>query len=237
MRSPRLGALAMPVALVILSSACAPVSAGRAAPDTTGRAVPDTWVAVVSHAWHTDIAVRLVDVPPGSWPDADRVPGAEIIEIGWGDRDYFTAPEETLALGVRAVLGSRGSALRVVWLDGPIERHFPHSDVVEIPVARSDLPRLIGYVRDSYALTAEGAPIDLGPGPWPRSRYYLATGRYGLFNSSNQWTARALQSAGLPFAPASSLTVGSVLCRAASIGRVVRLRHECGRSPAPRESP
>jgi uncharacterized protein (TIGR02117 family) len=229
MRWPRLGALATPAALAVLWSACAPA--------LTARATPDTWVAVVSHAWHTDIAVRLADVPAGSWPDAQRFPDAEIIEIGWGDRDYFTAPEETLALGARAIFRSRGSALRVVWLDGPIERRFPDSDVVEIPIARSALRRLIEFIRESYALTADGAPVDLGPGPWPRSRFYLATGHYGLFNSSNQWTARALRSAGLPFVPASSLTVGSVLCQAASIGRVARLRHDCGRSPAPHGSP
>jgi Protein of unknown function (DUF2459) len=66
---------------------------------------------------------------------------------------------------------------------------------------------------------------------------YLATGRYQLFRSSNQWTARALRSAGLPFAPEHSLTVGTVLCQAAQIGRVVRLRHECRSPNLPRQNP
>jgi uncharacterized protein (TIGR02117 family) len=230
MHWPLLSALATSTAILAILSSTR--TTGAADPVTAG-----TWISVVSHAWHTEIAVPLADVPAGSWPDAHRFPRAAFIEIGWGDRDYFTASRETLALGLRAAFYSRGSALRVVWLDGPIDRYFSNSDVVEIPITPSDLRGLLAYVRDSYALTGNGSPIDLGPGPWPRSRYYLATDRYHLFNSSNQWTARALRSAGLPFVPAHSLTVGSVLCQAAAMGRVVRLRHDCEPSPVGRQAP
>lgn len=197
----------------------------------------ETWIAVVSHAWHTDIAVRMSDITGAPWPDADRFAGAAFIEIGWGDRDFFMARQETLALAWQAAFRSRGSALRVIWGDRPVDQYFVESDVVEVPIARSHLPQLVAYIRDSYALSAVGEPIDLGPGPWPASRYYLATGRYRLFSSSNQWTARALRSAGLPFVPEHSLTVGAVLCQAAQIGRVVRLRHECRSPHPPRQSP
>ncbi|MGH7331658.1 MAG: DUF2459 domain-containing protein, partial [Candidatus Rokuibacteriota bacterium] len=147
------------------------------------------------------------------------------------------APRETLGLGLQAAFRSRASALRVMWGDRPVDQYFMDSDVVEVPIARSDLPQLIAYFRDSYALTSAGEPIDLGPGPLPASRYYLARGRYHVFSTSNQWTARALQSAGLPFVPAHSLTVGTVLCQAAQIGRVVRLRYDCRRHDVPGQTP
>lgn len=207
---------------------------------STGSSLPPTpqiWISVVSHAWHTDIAVRMSDIPRANWPDWDRFPEAEFIEIGWGDRDYFMAPQETLALAWQAAFRSRGSALRVIWVDGPLDQYFVQSDVVEIPISSADLGQLVAYFRNSYALTPAGEPIDLGPGPLPASRYYLATGRYQVFSSSNQWTARALRSAGLPFVPEYSLTVGSIMCQAAQIGRVVRLRYDCRSQDVPGQTP
>lgn len=217
--------------LVSAAMAVMLVAGGPRAGASADLASP-TWVAVVSHAWHTDIAVRMSDIAGTHWPDAQRFPGATFIEVGWGDRDFFMAPRETLGLAWQAAFRSRGSALRVIWVDGALDQYFVHSDVVEIPIARAALVPLVAYFRSSYALTPAGEPIDLGPGPLPTSRYYLATGRYQVFSSSNQWTARALRSAGLPFIPERSLTVGAVLCQAAQIGRVVRLRYDCAAPPS-----
>lgn len=214
------------VAVVVMLEAWGP-TAGASPPSAS-----QTWIAVVSHAWHTDIAVRMSDITGTNWPDAHRFPEAAFIEIGWGDRDFFMAPRETVALALQAAFRSRASALRVIWVDGAVDQYFVHSDVVEIPIARAALLPLVAYFRSSYALTPAGEPIDLGPGPLPASRYYLATGRYQVFSSSNQWTARALRSAGLPFIPERSLTVGAVLCQAAQIGRVVRLRYDCAPPPS-----
>jgi uncharacterized protein (TIGR02117 family) len=203
----------------------------------SGPSPSPIWIAVVSHAWHTEIAVRMSDIAGTNWPDANRFPDAAFIEIGWGDRDFFMAPRETLGLAWQAAFCSRASALRVIWGDRPVDQYFVESDVVEVPLPRSQLPQLVAYFRDSYALTAAGEPIDLGPGPWPASRYYLATGRYQLFSSSNQWTARALRSAGLPFIPEHALTVGTVMCQAAQIGRVLRLSYDCRQRDVPDQTP
>ncbi len=208
--------------LVLLLAAAAPVRAADG---------PGASVFVVTHHWHTGIAVSIADVPAGRWPAASVFASAELVEVGWGDRDFWMAPQETIGLAVKAALASEASILRVLWFDGPVEEALPDSDIVELSVSRTGLVALVDFVSDTYARTAAGEPIDLGPAGWPRSRFYLATGRYHLFNTSNRWTAKALIRAGLPFS-AGSLTARSVICRAAALGRVMRLREPC-ESPPP----
>jgi uncharacterized protein (TIGR02117 family) len=221
------GALPLALAAALLAEAAPP--GGEPAPS----------VFVVTHHWHTGIALRTADVPPGRWPAAEVFAGAQLVEVGWGDRDFWMAPRETIGLALKAVLASEASVLRVLWFDGPVERALPASDIVELPVSRKGLAALVEFIAESYARTPEGAPVDLGPGPVPGSRFYLATGRYHLLHTSNRWTAEALGRAGLPFAP-TSLTAGSIMDQAARVGRVIRLRAR-GVEPAPaapgREAP
>ena len=179
----------------VLAVAVAAATRGRAAEP------PAASIFVVTHHWHTGIVVRTADVPPGRWPDAEAFAGAEFVEVGWGDRDFWMAPRETIGLALKAALLSEASVLRVLWFDGPVERSLPASDVVELSVSRAGLAALVDFVAESYARTPAGRPIDLGPGPLPGSRFYLATGRYHLLNTSNRWTAQALIRAGLPVRP------------------------------------
>ena len=158
-----------PLALILAVVVAAAARALAAEP-------PISSIFVVTHHWHTGIVARAADVPPGRWPDAEAFAGAEFVEVGWGDRDFWMAPRETIGLALQAALLSEASALRVLWFDGPVERSLPASDVVELAVSRAGLAALVDFVAESYARTPAGRPIDLGPGPLPGSRFYLATG-------------------------------------------------------------
>lgn len=223
-----------PVAIVLIAAlaiaaAAWPLTREEPAAPRPAEA-PSASIFVVTHHWHTGIAVPTADVPGGSWPAAEVFAGAEFVEVGWGDRDFWMAPRETLGLALRAALASEASVLRVLWFDGPVEQALPASDIVELSLSRAGLAALVDFVAGSYARTKAGDPIDLGPAEFPGSRFYLATGRYHLFNTSNRWTANALIRAGLPFA-GDTLTAGGIMCQAAALGRVVRLRERCALSP------
>ena len=70
----------------------------------------------------------------------------------------------------------------------------------------------------AYARDASGAPIDLGPGLYPGSRFYAATGRYSLFYTCNSWIAEALRAGGCPITPAWALTGGNLAFQARRCG-------------------
>src|SRR3989304_4340247 len=60
-------------------------------------------VYVINHGWHPAIAVRRADIPQDVWPEHGDFADFEYVEVGWGDRDFYAAPEGTLWLAVKAV--------------------------------------------------------------------------------------------------------------------------------------
>jgi uncharacterized protein (TIGR02117 family) len=213
---PSLPALLAAVAL----AACAGPGAGArlAAP---GEGVP---VWVLTHAWHTGLAFRLADVAAPLAPMRADFPGAEALEIGWGQEHYWMSPEPTVLDGLRAGLLPSPSAIRVIGFRGAVDRVFVESDVLELRLTRGGLARLVAFFEAAFARDGAGAPIPLGPGPVPGSRYYRGRGRYHALSNSNAWTARALREGGVPLRPALALTASNVLCQLGPRARVLRLR-------------
>jgi len=175
-------------------------------------------VYVLSHGWHTGIAVRRADVPAGVWPEHGDFAGSEFVEVGWGDRDFYQAPEGTSGLALRAAVWSRASVLHVVGFSGAARRAFPASDVVEIRLSTRGLERLALFIQDAYARDAAGRAMPLGPGQAPVSRFYLAREPYYLWRTCNTWTARALRAAGVPITPLYAITAGNVMYQARQSG-------------------
>lgn len=202
----------------MLAGCLAPVIAPEAV--TGGTPVP---VWIVTHGWHAGIAFRLADLPAHPAPVRRDFPGAESLEIGWGNREFWMAPDPTLGQALRAGFLPSTSAIRVIAFRGPIGGVFVESDVLELAVSRAGLERLADYVDAGFARDG-AALIPIGPGPIPASRYYLARGRYHALNNSNAWTARALRAAGVPIHPVLALTAANVLCQAGPLARIIRLR-------------
>lgn len=211
---------ALVVAVGVALAAC--LTAGG--PPTAAHAHGRVPVWIITHAWHTGIAFRQADLAA----PLDRLradfPGADSLEIGWGNRDYWMSPEPTLGQGLRAALVPSPSTIRVIAFRGPIDRVFVDSDILEIEVSRPGLGRLAAFVSESFATDGAGAAIPLGQGPGPQIRWYVARGRYHALNNSNTWTAKALATAGVPIRPALALTASNVLCQAGPFARIVRLR-------------
>ncbi|MBI3028018.1 MAG: DUF2459 domain-containing protein [Candidatus Rokubacteria bacterium] len=193
---------------LVLAAGCAGPIRGLYPPRPGEAAVS---VYVLSHGWHTGIAVRRADVPPGLWPEHGDFAGSEFVEVGWGDRDFYQAQEGTSGLALRAAVWSRASVLHVVGFNGAVGRAFPGSDVVELGVSARGLERLSAFIEDAYARDAAGRAMPLGPGQAPVSRFYVARETYYLWRTCNTWTARVLRAAGVPITPLYAITAGNVM--------------------------
>jgi uncharacterized protein (TIGR02117 family) len=159
---------------------------------------------------HSDIVMpsrdRLVDwgalfpavVPPG-------LPDGAYLAFGWGDLVFFQETpswaDARLSTSLAALAGLHETALRVVAVNPPLA----NPDCRPLTVDERGRLALIAHIRASLALDASGRPQQR-PGGTGLEGYYLATGRYGPLRTCNQWTAEALEAAGLPharFAPFS----------------------------------
>jgi hypothetical protein len=171
-------------------------------------------VFVLGHGRHSGLAVRAGDVPPAAWPARRDFPGADCLELGWGDREYYVREHPGPWIAFRALFVPTPSALHVAAITGPLSEFFPDSETIELRVSRAGFGRMVEFVRDTHEFDAHGNPIALGPGTAPRSRFYASARTFHLFENCNVWVARALRAAGLPLTPSAALTAGLLLHQA-----------------------
>jgi hypothetical protein len=151
-----------PVGLLVLSvvvAGCAESIEGLHPPAPGERVKP---IYVINHGWHTGIAVRRADIPKGVWPEHRDLPASEYVEVGWGDRDFYVAPEGTLWVAVRAAVWSRSSVLHLVWFDGPVAQFFRQGEIVEVFVSDRGFHQLAVLIEDAYVKDGSGRAIVLG---------------------------------------------------------------------------
>jgi len=205
--------------LSILSVACATPIEGLFPPSPNG---PSKSIYLVSHGWHAGIVVRRADIPAGVWPQANEFPGAEYLEVGWGDKDYYMTPGAGAGTLLKAGLLPTASVLHVVGFRGPVTRYFPHSGVIRVDLSEAGFRRLCDYLENGYALDQAGRSRPLGPSLYGDGRFYLSRETYHAFNTCNVWTARALRVAGCPLRPGANLLVETLMTNAAKFGTVIR---------------
>ena len=179
---------------------------------------PAQVIYVVGHGWHTSLVVKRADIPAGLWPEHHDFPQATYIDLGWGDKDFYQATAPTFGLAIRAAFHSTGSVLHVVGFSSPPAEYFSGSDVFAVRLSPAGLAALSSFIHATYKRDAQGRPMPLGQGWYGDSQFYLAEGQYHLFNTCNNWVARALQAAGAPINAASAMTAGSVLSQVRQFG-------------------
>ena len=148
---------------------------------------------VGSHGWHTSIVVPTTAMPRGAV--ARKFRRFEFLELGWGDRAFYTARSPTAAMALRAVLVPGPSVLQVVGLHPPLGRALPWSNLVRVECTARELAQLARALGDAFAPGATA----LQPGLYGElSWFYPARGRYSLLNTCDTWTARMIRAGGLP---------------------------------------
>jgi uncharacterized protein (TIGR02117 family) len=206
---------------VVLALAAIVLAACGSAPALApAEGVADRFVYLVNHGWHTGIVVATADIRPGAWPVSDTLLQARFIEVGWGDRGFYTDPDAGLATASRAALVGGPGVLHLVGLDQGPQQAFPASEVVRLPVSAAGMERLVAHVADSFARDADGRSTDLGRSLYGAGRFYASRERFHLFKTCNVWTAQALQVAGLPID--ASLSAGAVMEDARRLAAVVQ---------------
>lgn len=197
------------LAIAIVSGCASPVATDSEAPSAAASSLHT--IFVVRQGWHTGIVVRAADVPEAAWPARRDFAGADHLEVGWGDREYYQAPEPSAWLALRALFWPTAGVLHVVGFSGPVERYFAAAEIVELRISEDGFARLVDYVRASHEFDATGQPIVLGQGQYGTSRFYASREEFHLFKTCNVWTARVLREAGVPVRGAPTVTAEGLM--------------------------
>ena len=208
------------LALVVLASGCAAQSNPGAASAADVQAT--VRVHIVRHGWHSGIVVRAADVPEHAWPARREFIGAEYLEVGWGDRAYYPAPDPSVWLGLRALLWPTAGVLHMVAFSGPVEHYFASAEIVVLQLTPQGFAQMVAAISASHELDAAGQPIPFGPGLYGTSRFYASREAFHLFATCNVWVAAMLREAGVPVSPTLSPTSGALFAKLRRHGQVIR---------------
>ena len=207
--------VAMLVTTIVLASGCLTL-ATDSRPQSADAPATTLWI--VDHGWHTSIVVRPADVDRTRWPELDGFSGATLVEVAWGDREFYMATSPTSGLAIKAAVVTSGSVLHVVGFTAPVTAYFAAREVVAIRLSHRGFDGLADFVHAEYQRGRDGAPLRLGPSLYGSGSFYAARSRYHLFNTCNTWIARALGRAGLAVETAGVVTASDVMRQVRSIG-------------------
>lgn len=185
---------------------------------------PARTVLVVSHGWHTGIIVRAGDIPEGAWPERAHYPAAEYLEVGWGDRGFYPASNPSLGDALRAALVPSAAVLHVVGLADHPNRVLAFGELVALEISEPGFQRLIDFIAATHDRAGAERAAPIGPGLYLDGHFYLAQGRFHLFNNCNTWVVNALRAAGLPLRRA--ITGEGVIEQALGFGKNVPLTEQ-----------
>ncbi len=190
--------------LLLCGCAAAPVADVAPAP-------ADVAVFVVPQGGHTGLAVRVADIPEQLLPEKRDFPGADFLEFGWGDRDFYMAPSAGPWLTFKAAFLPTRSVVHVAGVRGTLGDAFPGAEIVALALSRPALESLLRYVHEAFARDDGAAARPLGRG------FYPGRETFHLLRTCNVWTAGALRAAGLPVRDA--LTVEGILAQLRPLSR------------------
>lgn len=166
---------------------------------------------VVSHGWHTGIVVERSALVKALAPLADDFPGGVHLEIGWGDEQFYQAPEATPGLALRAVLWPTRTVLHVVAFTDSPRNYFSGSELVEVSVPAAGYRQLLAFLGESFSRGPRGELARIGPGLYGLSGFYRAEGEFHAFNTCNTWVASAVEATGFPLSSSGIVTAGALV--------------------------
>lgn len=179
-------------------------------------------VFLVAHGWHSGMVIKRADIPVDLLPERGDFPQAEYLELGWGERDFYRAPEVGFWLTLKAALWRNASVLHVVGFDGQVTHYFPQAEILQLDLSESSFLALIRYIDASFARGDAPSAAALGAGLYGDSKFYASGETFHLFKTCNVWLARALRAAGLDMTPSLALTTTALMKQASRHGRALQ---------------
>jgi uncharacterized protein (TIGR02117 family) len=145
-----------------------------------------------------------------------------MIDIGWGDEEFYQYPGFDSGLAFKALFYSNPSTLRVEGISLSKEEYFKLSEIViEIDVFEEQFKSICNYVNKTFYLSDDGKTIILSQRGEGKIIFYKANGSYHIFNTCNTWLAKGLKEAGLDIEYNVILTE-QLFNELAKIGRVIK---------------
>ena len=197
------------ILLIFLQTACAASQPGNLSVQNNCGELQKIYV--INHGLHTGIVVKRKDLIEVLSQLENDLPSGEYLEIGWGDEQFYQAPNATAGLAIQAMLWPTSSVLHLVAIPESPQRTFPKLEILKISLPDSGYQKLLHYIAETFERPANDQISHLGPGLYGNSYFYKATGSFHTFNTCNTWVARAIETTGYPISSKGVIRAESLL--------------------------
>lgn len=175
----------------------------------------------IKQRWHTAIVFNTVDIDSNYLPIIKSFRDYKMIDIGWGDEEFYQYPDFDWELAFKALFYPTSSTLRVEGISISRDLYFDLSEiVVKLIVNDEQFKKILIFIDDTFYRDENGEKI-LSTKAGGQIIFYAANGKYHLFNTCNTWLARCLNNAGIPIKTNIILTE-QLFNELAKIGQVIK---------------
>lgn len=149
-------------------------------------------IALIDHGYHMGIVVPVRTATYDLAAEFGLQGRGDVVEIGWGDRDFYMNEGFDLSKAASALFWGSGGSVLHLWRRGEDATHD-----VTYHVTTEDLQVMISAIRATAMRTSDDVPMVLREGYYgPASAFVSAHGAYDVFSTCNQWTSDMLLLAG-----------------------------------------
>ncbi|WP_434685886.1 DUF2459 domain-containing protein [Pseudanabaena minima] len=152
----------------------------------------------VQHEWHSGLAWAQRS---GETFGAEEWKDSPFVEVGWGDRQFYFAGDQSIPSMLRAVFIPSDSVMHVASFAEAPEKFFKFP-VLPIELSEAGFQNLFAYVKQTFVVNEKGdRSAAIGKGQYGVSSFYAAVPRYFSAFNCNTWAAEALRNAGVSVCP------------------------------------
>jgi len=210
-RVPRIWRVLPLIALILVLSGC---TAGKRWNYLPATRAEERSIYVIAHGWHAGIALSSEDLGDELGFIKEYLRQGKYYEFGWGEADFYQADEVTAYIFLKAVFWRNPSVMHLLSMPETPAKYFSGSEVVELKLSEAGLKHLKDRLRASFRFDERNRPYPLKGGVHGESRFFKAAGYYLITHTCNRWTAKILESGGVPMDTVFTLRAASVMRQA-----------------------
>lgn len=179
----------------------------------------------IKQRWHTAIVLSTNELNKNLFRELDSFKDYELIDIGWGDEEFYQIPGFDSGLAYKALFHSTPSTLRVEGIGITREEYFNLSEIViELVVTDQQFRDICHYINQSFNLDENGSVQILSKQAGGKIIFYKAHNSYSILNTCNTWLAKGLNQSGVEIEQNIILTE-QLFSELAKIGKVIKVEY------------
>jgi hypothetical protein len=210
---PALPAAALSVALAVAFALLGGCGSVAHRPDSDASQT----LYVARRGWHIDVGFAVGELTPPLSTLIPQIPTARFVSLGFGDKHYLVARNESFP-GMLGALWSGPGLILVSGLANSPQQAFGAEQMIEIRVTAAQAAAAAAFVWNSL-LSRNGVAQVASQGPYEGSLYFDSTRRYSAFNTCNTWAAQVLKAADLPVRTGGVVFAGQLWSQVRRVAR------------------